>query len=659
MNSFINKKDLLQVITKPLSKRVDQSLVEKCITDLWRNTTPCRKTGQHFVMMFPPPNITGNLHLGHALTATIQDALIRQRKMTGRQVMWIPGFDHAGLATQIVVEGFIWRQSRQTRQQLGKDKLRSIANEWKNQKRCEMRNQLNRIGLMLNQDSEYFTLDKNSSLAVRAAFKQLFDEGIIYRSVKEVYWSNQLSTTLSDIEVDTVEDKTIYMRTGEQVYRRPVAQWFVNAKEMAQKAVDAVDEGLINIIPPNYKRSWSSWLVENGVEDWCISRQGWWGHRIPAFKLSSSPDVTESWVIADDADEACRKLQSCEVVQDEDVLDTWFSSSLLPLTISGWPHEDLFIRSCETGHYPLSLMETGFDILTHWVSKMVMMSLALTNTVPFKTVLLHGMICDSHGKKMSKSKGNVIDPLDLIEGASLNDLVVRTKNMCDEGLIESNDLEQVLQNQEQLFPNGIPKCGADGLRAYLLSQDIQEEVIRIQVVQIEKVRRLANKMWNVYRLILSILDSSHESVGQFLESRVTMLDKGRLDDQDLELLTKQAQCVNRAHQAFELSYQLQHCFNELENFWSVHFSNNYLVKNRARFDNQGLNNVDNVSKLAIALECLVTSTKLMYPYMPHLSEFLYQKLFLTLNKGTPVTLEQIKLLECQTFPDLEEWNKFL
>lgn len=660
MNRVTSKKDLLNLIKGPLGKKIDQISVEKCIAELWHSVKPRERCGQEqFVMMFPPPNITGNLHLGHALTATIQDALVRQRKMMGSQVSWIPGFDHAGLATQIVVEGLIWRRDNLTRHQVGKDELVNLANSWKDQKRSEMRDQLARLGLLLDREKEYFTLDENSSRAVSVAFKQLFEDGIIYRSVKDVYWSAQLSTTLSDIEVDTVEGEEVYSRTGERVCRRPVSQWFINARKMAHKAVNAVEEGAIEIIPSNYKRSWSVWLVENGVKDWCISRQGWWGHKIPAYKVKSASDVTENWTMADSASEASEKLGTSQIVQDQDVLDTWFSSSLLPLTISGWPDQDLFERNRRCGTYPLSLMETGFDILTHWVSKMVMMSLALTNTVPFKTVLLHGMICDSNGKKMSKSKGNVIDPLDVIEGTTLGALQERTRVMGSQGLMDQNNVELAVANQRKLFPTGIPTCGADGLRAYLLSHDIQEEVIKIQIAQIDKVRRLSNKIWNVYRLVLSVVDACDRDSDIELDDDVKSLDMNSLDKDDLEVLANQAQCIVQAYEAFYSTYQLQHCFNKLEYFWSIHLSNNYLVKNRSKLLDQNKGNPLGAIKLNVALKCLITSTKLLYPFMPYLSEFLYQKLMLKSSKVSTRSIDQLPLLEFQTYPNLEEWSRFL
>ena len=358
--SKLTRSDIYRLLVQPLAKRIDQNNVERWAAALWDMAPKSpndsgRKEKEPFVMMFPPPNITGNLHLGHALTGAVQDALIRQRRMRGYDCMFIPGFDHAGLATQTVVERVLWKKQGISRQELGRRKFIDLANEWKKDKLAEMRAQISRLGLDLDHDREYFTMDDNSSHAVRAAFKQLFNEGLIYRANKPIFWCESLHTTLSDIEVERIDGRDRYVRTGEIVERRSLSQWFISAKAMAERAVDVVNNGSLEMIPPNYKNSWSSWLLGNGVQDWCISRQSWWGHRIPAYKVHSAADINGNWVVADDLGQAKSRL-GCgeeELEQDPDVLDTWFSSSLLPLTISGWPNCDKFEENCRNGCFPV------------------------------------------------------------------------------------------------------------------------------------------------------------------------------------------------------------------------------------------------------------------------------------------------------------------
>lgn len=649
----INHNGIHRLLGLPLSKKVDQQLIERWATSFWaaKGSEGQTRDGEKFVMMFPPPNITGNMHLGHALTAAVQDALIRQRQMEGRKAVWIPGFDHAGLATQSIVDKQLWHNEGITRQQLGREKFINRIEEWKDMKLSEMKSQIDRLGLSLDHDKEYFTMDKNSSFAVQAAFKRLFKDGVIYRSVKPVFWSNELQTTLSDIEVEEVDGVDRYFRSGEIVTKRPLSQWFINATEMAHRAVEVVENNSIDIIPPNYKRSWSSWLVKNGVQDWCISRQSWWGHRIPAYKLESSCDTQDSWVVADSIDEAQQFLGgSCKVVQDPDVLDTWFSSSLLPLTISGWPDESKFAQSSNEGSFPLDIMETGFDILNYWVSKMVMISLTLTGKIPFKLILLHGMICDSEGKKMSKTKGNVLDPLDVIDGASLKNLQQRTTDLLSQGILTAEQVDAVIANQKKLFPKGISACGADGLRAYLLSHDIQEEIVRVQVLQIEKIRRLSNKIWNIFRFAISIIQSFNDTGFKFGFN--DDIDNMKLDKSARQVLEELEKCVHIAQKSFNETYQLHQCLNALELFWNFHLSSNFIEDNKSLLSGLNTDSEDRRLKLQVLVRCLVTSTKLLHPFMPHLTEFLYQKLIVVLNNDNvgSYDISKLNILSMEKYP---------
>lgn len=599
-------------------------------------------------MMLPPPNVTGNLHLGHALTVAIEDALIRQRRMMGRDSVWIPGFDHAGLATQNIVEKLLIHQKGVNRFELGREKFLSFVNDWKDVKKNEMKDQLNRMGLYLDHSKEFFTTDDKSCRTVQTSFKRLFESGLIYRDNKLVHWSSQLETTLSDIEVHEIDGVKRYTRTNEVVSTRSLPQWFIKADDLARKAVDVVEYSSINMIPENYRRTWSVWLMENGVQDWCISRQSWWGHPIPAYKLIDAEDVQCNWIVADSLDEARDKLGSYEVMQDSDILDTWFSSSLIPLTLAGWPDDELFSQSKATGQFPLHIMETGFDILTYWVSKMVMMSLALVGEIPFKQVLLHGMICDSAGKKMSKSKGNVIDPMDLIKGANVMDLQGRIIDAYNAGILDETQRDVAMTNQKILFPRGIPACGADGLRAYLLSQDFQKEVVRTQIPQIDKVRRLMNKIWNVTRYVISVIESSDTE----LDPNFNMegIDFKKLDESDLNLLKQLDKCVSRSHTNFHQDYLLYSTFEAVELFLSKHLSSTYI----AHLKLYKANNPSSSSNMKVQLlaESLIISIKLLHPYMPHLTEFLYQKMQLAISGASmdEQNLDKIRSIVYQSYP---------
>ncbi|PSN47049.1 hypothetical protein C0J52_09365 [Blattella germanica] len=508
--------------------------------------------GDAFSMVLPPPNVTGTLHLGHALTGTIQDV----HRMSGKPVLWVPGMDHAGIATQVVVEKKLWQEQKKTRHDIGRELFVQEVWKWKEEKAGIITQQLRKLGLSLDWSKEVFTMNTMHADAVAEAFITLFEAGLIYRANSPVNWSCVLQSAISDIEVDVKEvngathlevpgyekpvefgvltdfaykladravavhpndtryidlhgasvwhpfreekipiicdefvDRAVKItpahsstdfevankhglkmvsvinergelnqdcgkfsgmkrfdargcitdelasrgmlrgrhdhamqipvcsRSGDVIELLLKPQWFLKCRDMAQKALKAVEDGELTIDPPNFEKIWHQWLHE--IRDWCISRQLWWGHQIPAFECSTKTGKN-MWVAARDVNEAKFlastewnvKLSDIKVEQDVDVLDTWFSSALLPFSSMGWP------RKMEK-FYPLTLMETGHDILFFWVARMVMMGTQLTGQLPFKKILLHGIICDAHGRKMSKSLGNVVLPEDIITGITL------------------------------------------------------------------------------------------------------------------------------------------------------------------------------------------------------------------------------------------------
>jgi len=620
-----------------------------------------------FTMVIPPPNVTGKLHLGHALTNSVEDALTRYNRMCGKMTLWNPGCDHAGIATQVVVEKKLAREEGLNRHDLGREKFISRVWEWKEDYGSKIYNQLRFLGSSVDWDRAVFTMDPKMSKAVTEAFVRLHEDGTIYRSNRLVNWSCSLRSAISDIEVDKVElpgrtmlsvpgykekiefgvivsfaykvegsdeeivvattrletmlgdtavavhpedprykhlhgkhvvhpftDRrlpiiqdtfverdfgtgavkitpahdpndyecgkrnnlkfiTIFTDEGEVsagcgkfsgmkrfeartavqeeltklgLYREtkdnpmvvPVCsrskdivepiikpQWYVQCDDMAKNAMEAVNSGELQIIPESHKKTWSYWM--DGMRDWCISRQLWWGHRIPAYQVTVKGRAAEeeTWVSGRTEAEArtkaakLMKVKETEVVlsQDPDVLDTWFSSGLFPFSIFGWPDKtdemDVF--------YPGALLETGHDIIFFWVARMVFFGQKLLGKLPFKTVFLHAMVRDAHGRKMSKSLGNTIDPMDVIKGISLEDL---HKSLVGSNL-DPRELEKAKAGQKQDYPNGIPECGTDALRFALCAYTAQGRDINLDVLRVQGYRFFCNKLWNATKFALMYL----------------------------------------------------------------------------------------------------------------------------------------------------------
>ncbi|XP_017774807.1 PREDICTED: valine--tRNA ligase-like, partial [Nicrophorus vespilloides] len=607
---------------------------------------------EKFNIILPPPNVTGTLHLGHALTAAIQDVLVKWNRMKGAETSWIPGLDHAGIATQVIVEKKLWSEKRKTRREIGRDEFVQEVWRWKEEKSDAIGKQLKRLGVSLDWEKEAFTMDERQSRAVIEAFVRLHESGLVYEADRLVNWSCDLQSAISDIEVDHLEisgptnvtvpgykkpvrfgtltsfayrlkdsDEEIVVATTrpetilgdvavavhpedpryssyvgrhvvhpfskasipvvadtfvdrdfgtgavkitpahdhndfavakaqglpivqvidengrvcfagdfdglprfeardaviiglnaaglfrgvqDHAMKVPICsrskdvvelllkpQWFVDCKEMAVQCLDAVRIGDLVIEPEQFERVWFEWL-EN-IRDWCISRQLWWGHRIPIYNCTNGTDTCK--VVASNASEAKDKAHEIlksdviEVTQVDDVLDTWFSSALLPFSASGWPDKDI------SSNYPLSLMETGNDILFFWVARMVMLGTKLTGQLPFNKVLLHGIICDSSGRKMSKSLGNVVAPEDVIEGKTLKDLEWQTRGAVTSGLLSEEECKKAVVGQRKMFPDGIPECGVDALRFTLLSHNIKGHTINFEVQECRTNRMFGNKVW--------------------------------------------------------------------------------------------------------------------------------------------------------------------
>ncbi|GAB1599106.1 valine--tRNA ligase-like [Argonauta hians] len=735
---------------------------------------------RRFVMCLPPPNVTGSLHLGHALTCSIQDAIVRWNRMQGHQVAWIPGLDHAGIATQVVMEKWLWQQKGCSKHDLGKEKFLEEIWKWKKEKKNTISEQMKRLGASLDWTREAFTLDQNMSRAVTEAFVRLFDEGLIYRKKCLVNWSCILNSAISDVEIEMLQlngktylkvpgyknkvqfgcltsfaypvvgkdekvivattrpetifgdvavavhpedtryqhlhgallqhpfsdrkipviadefvdkdfahgavkltpchdqtdydvcqkhglpmsltvidhtglmynvgapfegmlrfdarraviralkEKDLYHGTVSHSMMLPICsrsedvvepllmdQWFLDCQDMATKAAQAVNNNLLCFIPDHYDSLWFHWL--QNIRDWCISRQLWWGHQIPAYFATTEQPTSEHhevWVSGRNHEEALVKAsdrlsvrkEHITLKQDEDVLDTWFSSALLPFSIFGWPEKTADYES----FYPTNLLETGSDILFFWVARMVMLGQKLTGHLPFDKILFHGIIRDSQGKKMSKSQGNVIDPMDIINGISLKDLQAQ----LDTGVFEQKEVDHYKKEQRKCFPSGIPQCGADALRFSLCAYNFKLQTINVQIDHIKSTKFFCNKIWQASRFI-------HLNQAEYFVPKRPFTLTGNESAMDKWILSVLSETIHYCDLKFR-SHDLQLVTNSLRKFWLQNFCDTYLECVKPVLKNGSEQEKETVSQ--VLHFCLETYLKALSPFMPYLSEELFQHL---------------------------------
>ena len=690
-----------------LGKAYDPKPVEEKWYDFWIEEglfvpeSPSSK--KKFSMVLPPPNVTGSLHMGHALCFTLPDIIVRWRRMQGYNTLWLPGTDHASIAVHNVIEQSLEEKGK-TREKVGREEFLKIAWDWKSKYGGVIINQLKKLGASLDWTRERFTLDEGFSYAVKRVFVDLYDEGLIYRDYYLVNRCPHCGTVLSDIEIEhkekkaklyyikyplldseesitvattrpetmlgdtavavhpddkrfsryqgkivllplvdrkipVITDERVEMEFGtgavkvtpahdpvdfelgkkhslEQVividgsgkmtreagkefmgldrfecrekvlsrleemgllektedYQHAVGhcyrcrtviephlswQWFVRVEPLAKEAIRVVEEGEIEFIPPNWAKTYFEWMYN--IHDWCISRQLWWGHRIPAWHCSDCDHI----VVALETPQECGKCQGSKLVQDEDVLDTWFSSALWPFVTMGWPEETEDLKT----FYPTDLMSTGFDIIFFWVARMIMMGLKFAKDIPFRYVYINGLVRDFKRRKMSKSEGNIIDPLEMIE-----------------------------------------KYGTDALRFTMAALAIPGADISLSEERMAGYRAFANKIWNASRFVLISLGSEKSRV---YEKELTLADRW--------IRSRLAEITADLDQALE-QYKFYEAADRIYHFIWHEFCDWYieLVKPSLKAGNR--------TTEAVLAETLDRILRLLHPFMPYITEEIWQHL---------------------------------
>ncbi|QHS73405.1 valine--tRNA ligase [Saccharomyces paradoxus] len=783
------EKKILVSLDDPALKAYNPANVESSWYDWWIKTGVFEpeftadgevKPEGVFCIPAPPPNVTGALHIGHALTIAIQDSLIRYNRMKGKTVLFLPGFDHAGIATQSVVEKQIWAKNKKTRHDYGREAFVGKVWEWKEEYHNRIKNQIQKLGASYDWSREAFTLSPELTKSVEEAFVRLHDEGVIYRASRLVNWSVKLNTAISNLEVENkdvknrtllsvpgydekvefgvltsfaypvigsdekliiattrpetifgdtavavhpdddrykhlhgkfiqhpflprkipiitdkeavdmefgtgavkitpahdqndyntgkrhnlefiniltddgllneecgpewqgmkrfdarkkvieqLKEKNLYVgqednemtiptcsRSGDIIEPLLKPQWWVSQSEMAEEAIKVVKDGQITITPKSSEAEYFHWL--GNIQDWCISRQLWWGHRCPVYFIDIEGEEHDRidgdyWVAGRNLEEAEKKAAAkfpnakFTLEQDEDVLDTWFSSGLWPFSTLGWPEKT---KDMET-FYPFSMLETGWDILFFWVTRMILLGLKLTGSVPFKEVFCHSLVRDAQGRKMSKSLGNVIDPLDVISGIKLDDLYAKLL----QGNLDPREVEKAKIGQKESYPNGIPQCGTDAMRFALCAYTTGGRDINLDILRVEGYRKFCNKIYQATKFALMRLGDDYEPPAtEGLSGNESLVEKWILHK-----LTETSKIVNEALDKRDFLTSTSSIYE----FWylicDVYIENSkYLIQEGSVVEKKSAKDT-----LYILLD---NALKLIHPFMPFISEEMWQRL---------------------------------
>ncbi|KAM5477158.1 putative valine--tRNA ligase [Microsporum audouinii] len=738
------------------------------------------KEAGYFVIPIPPPNVTGALHMGHALTKALQDTMIRWQRMKGKTVLYLPGYDHAGISTQSVVEKILWKTEKKTRHDIGREAMMGKIWEWTHKYHDSITASLRRLGGSFDWSREAFTMDENLSAAVTESFVRLHEEGTIYRGNRLVNWCVALNTSLSNLEVenrdlegrtlldvpgysrkvefgvlthflyeidgtdekiqvattrpetmlgdtgvavhpddkryqkfigmkvkhpfidrllpifaddkvdpefgtgavkitpahdfndyirgkdnnlefisimnddgtfnenagpfagmkrfdaryqviDKLKEKGLYVKwennpmkvpqcvkSGDVIEPIMKPQWWMKMAELAKPAIKAVESGEIIIRPESAEKSYYRWM--NNINDWCLSRQLWWGHQAPAYFVDIEGEKGDDadgnlWVTGRTEEEAKAKAEKkfpgkkFVLKRDPDVLDTWFSSGQWPYSTLGWPKKTHDLENL----YPVSILETGWDILFFWVARMIMLGIKMTGQVPFNEVYCHSLIRDSEGRKMSKSLGNVIDPIDVMNGISLQNL----HDKLLEGNLAEKEVAIATKFQKKAFPKGIPECGADALRFSLLAYSTGGGDINFDIQVIHGYRRFCNKIYQATKFVLGKL-------GDDFKPQATPSKTGKESLSERWILHKFNQAAKLTNEALE-NREFSVAANTIYQYWYSQLCDVFIENSKTLLQADADPAVQQSAKetLYTALEGALT---LIHPVMPFVTEELWQRL---------------------------------
>ena len=757
-----------------MDKTYQPHAIETALYQNWEanNYFAPQGSGEPYTIMIPPPNVTGSLHMGHGFNNSIMDCLVRFRRMQGRNTLWQPGTDHAGIATQMVVERQLAAEGI-GRHDLGREKFLEKVWEWKEQSGGTITRQIRRLGSSVDWSRERFTMDEGLSEAVKEAFVRLHKDGLIYRGKRLVNWDTKFHTAISDLEVENHDEKghlwnlrypladgkktaegldylivattrpetmlgdaAVAVHPEDERYKALIGsfvelpllgrripiiaddycdpefgtgcvkitpahdfndyevgkrhnlplinifdadaavlaraqvfnidgsvnaeidgslpaeyagldrfvarkqivaafeaagllekiedhalkvpkgdrsgtviepwltdQWYVSTKPLAEKAIAVVESGEIQFVPKQYENMYFSWMRD--IQDWCISRQLWWGHRIPAWY----DEAGNVYVGRDEAEvRAQHNLGDIALRQDEDVLDTWFSSGLWTFSTLGWPQQTDFLKT----FHPTDVLVTGFDIIFFWVARMIMLSTHLTGQIPFKTVYVHGLVRDGQGQKMSKSKGNVLDPLDIVDGIDLEALVAKRTS----GMMQPKLAEKIAKQTRAEFPEGIAAYGTDALRFTNLALASTGRDIKFDMGRVEGYRNFCNKLWNAANFVIENTDDKDTGING------EAVDLSPVDRWIISALQRCEQDVTRHLDAFRFDLAAQALYEFIWDeycAWYLELVKPVLWDENAPIERQRGTRRTLVRVLEVIL-------RLAHPFMPFITEEIWQRI---------------------------------